>query len=149
LPVMAIARFERFFRIVADLDVDKNDVKRYSDFINQKIYDLLIIGQAHAKANARDIVEPWDLPITKGLQECMHDFRGIDEDVELQPILDELTARPPLDLALSEETERRLPEVVGGLSVAVARSFKIIDSNVKNPQSAQWESAFRLFNLLL
>jgi Domain of unknown function (DUF1931) len=36
------------------------------DFGNDVIYDLLIMGQATARANARDIIEPGDLPITKG-----------------------------------------------------------------------------------
>ena len=76
MPVMSIAKFERFFRAAAGLDVDKNDLKRYSGFVNDKVYDLLLIGQATAKANNRDILEPWDLPVTKGLQESMHRFRG-------------------------------------------------------------------------
>src|ERR1700736_5787476 len=111
--VMSVAKFERFFRIAAGLDVDKQDLKRYSDFINQKIYDLLIRAQATAKANGRVFIEPFDLPITKGLQECIHEFKKIDEETELQPILDHLTARPPLDLAYGEDTESRLPLVVG------------------------------------
>jgi hypothetical protein len=52
----------------------KGDLKRYSDFVNQKTYDLLIRGKAAAKANDRDIVDPCDLPITKGLQERIHEF---------------------------------------------------------------------------
>jgi hypothetical protein len=42
MPVMSVARFERFFRIAAGLDVDKKDLKRYSDFVNQKTHDLLM-----------------------------------------------------------------------------------------------------------
>ena len=34
MTVMSIARFERFFRAAAGLDVDKNDRKRYSDFVD-------------------------------------------------------------------------------------------------------------------
>ena len=34
--VMGVAKFERFFRTAAGLDVDKQDLKRYSDFINRK-----------------------------------------------------------------------------------------------------------------
>ena len=49
--VMSVAKFERFFRIAAGLDVDKQDLKRYSDFINQKVYDLLLRAEAAAKAN--------------------------------------------------------------------------------------------------
>jgi thioredoxin reductase (NADPH) len=39
--VMSVAKFERFLRIAAWLNVDKQDLKRYSDFINRKVYDLL------------------------------------------------------------------------------------------------------------
>jgi hypothetical protein len=147
--VMSVAKFERFFRIAAGLDVDKQDLKRYSDFINQKIYDLLLRGEAVAKANGRVIIEPFDLPITKGLQESIHEFRKIDEEIELQPILDQLTARPPLDFAYSDETESRFPEVAGGLSVVLARTFKIIDGHLKNPQTEHWQRCFRVFDLLL
>ena len=69
MPVVGVAKFERFFRRAAELDVDKDDLKRYSDFANRKLYDVLLIGQATAAANGRDIVAPHDLPVTKGLQE--------------------------------------------------------------------------------
>ena len=147
--VMSVAKFERFFRIAAGLDVDKQDLKRYSDFINQKVYDLLLRGEATARANGRLIIEPFDLPITKGLQESIHAFKSIDEQIELRPILEQLTTRPPLDLAYGEDTEARLPEVVGGLSVALARAFKIIDSDLKNPQTEHWQRCFRIFDLLM
>jgi hypothetical protein len=147
--VMAVARFERFFRLAAGLDVDKQDLKRYSDFINRKIYDLLVRGVAAAKANGRDIIEPFDLPITKGLQECIHAFREIDEEIELRPILDRLAARPPLELAYSDETEVRLPAIAGGLSVTLARSFKVIDPHQKHPHGEQWDRAVQLFDIVL
>ena len=147
--VMGVAKFERLFRTAAGLDVDKQDLKRYSDFINHKIYDLLIRGEAAAKANGRDIIQPFDLPITKGLQETIHAFREIDESIELKPILDQITARPPLDLAISVETEARLPAIAGGLSIALARTFKIIDPDLKNPQTLHWQRCFEIFDLLL
>jgi len=149
MQVMSVPKFERFFRVTAGLDIDKTDLKRFSDFINRKIYDLLLRAQAAAKANGRDVIEPFDLPTTKGLQECLHEFRKLDEEIELEPILDHLMARPPLELAYSVETEARLPEVAGGLSVALARTFRIIDPNLKNPQSEHWERSFRIFDLLL
>ena len=149
MPVIHIAKFERFFRVAASLDIDKNDLKRYSDFVNQKTYDLLLRGQATAKANGRDIIEPFDLPITKGLQESIHDFRDIDEEIELQPILAYMTTQPQLDLTYSVETEAQLPGIVGGLSMALARTFKIIDPDLKNPQTIHWERAFSIFDLLL
>ena len=69
MPVMGFTKFERFFRAAGGVSVDRDDVKRYLNFVNDAIYDLLIIGQATAKANVRDVIEPWDLPITTGLQE--------------------------------------------------------------------------------
>jgi hypothetical protein len=149
MHLMSIAKFERFFRVAAGLDIDKNDLKRYSDFVNRKIYDLFIRGQATAKANGRDIIEPFDLPITEGLQESIHDFRDIDEEIELKPILDSMAAHTPLDLPYSEETEAQLPGIVDGLSVALARTFKIINPALKNPQTMHWERAFSIFDLLL
>src|ERR1700733_3423936 len=92
VAVMAVAKFERFFRSAAGLDVDKADLKRYSEFVNEKLYDLLLRGEATAKANGRDIIEPIDLPITKGLQECIHEFIRLDEAIDLKPILDRLLA---------------------------------------------------------
>ncbi|MEA2730109.1 MAG: hypothetical protein QOF70_4584, partial [Acetobacteraceae bacterium] len=59
-------------------------LKRYSDFVNHKIYDLLLRGEAAAKANGRDIIDPKDLPITKGLQECIHAFTKLDGEIELK-----------------------------------------------------------------
>jgi hypothetical protein len=149
MQVMNIPTFERFFRVVASLDVDKDDVKRHGDFVNHKIADLLVRGEANAKANSRDVIEPWDLPITKGLQERIDEFERLDDDVELEPVLEKLTASPQLDLSLSDETEARLPAVAGGMSVALARAFRLLDPDVKNPQTTHWERAFRVFDLLL
>jgi hypothetical protein len=149
MALMSIDKFERFFRAAGSLDIDKEDLRRYEEFINHKVYDLLLRGQAAAKANGRDLIEPFDLPVTKGLQESMHAFKSINEDIELAPILDQLTKLPPLDLDYTDDTRARLPEIVGGLSVALARSFKILDPDVKNPMSEHWDRAFRIFDLLM
>src|ERR1700676_1538404 len=133
---MNVSKFERFFRVAGGLDVDKTDLKRYSDFVHRKAYDLLLMSQVAAKFNLRDVIEFWDLPITKGLQESIHGFTKLDEQIELEPILEGLTQLPPLDLEYGEETRLRLPSVYGGLSVALARSFKIVDPHLKSPRSA-------------
>jgi Domain of unknown function (DUF1931) len=146
---IGVSNFERFFRTGASLDVDKDDLRRYEDFVNRKVRDLLLIGQATAKANRRNVIEPWDLPITKGLQESFHEFERMDEEVELRPILEQLTALPPQELAYSEETVARLPGLVGGLSLALARTLKILDPKLKNPQTEHWERAFGVFDLLV
>jgi hypothetical protein len=149
MPIFGVAKFERFFRVAAGLEVDKQDLRRYNDFISRKLLDLLIRGEAAAKANGRDIIEPHDLPITKGLQESIHAFKKIDQETELKPVLDRLVFQPPLDLDLSYETEGHLPVVAGGLSVALARSFIIIDPDLKNPATEHWERSFRIFDLLV
>ena len=147
--LMAVPRFERFFRLAAGLDVDKDDLKRFSDFVFDETYDLLLMGRVAAKSNGRDVIELYDLPITKGLQERMREFEKLDEQLELAPILAGLTARPQLDVSIGDETEARLPEVAGGLGVALARSFRLLDPHVKNPQTTHWERAFQLFDVLL
>ncbi len=144
-----IPKFERFFRTVASLDVDHNDVKRYNDFINTRINDLLVRAEAIARANSRDVIEPHDLPIGKGLQERIQEFQRLDEDIQLEPILDHITSIPTLDLSTSVETDEFLPDVAGGLSVALARSFTLIDTTLRNPSSVHWERAFSLFNLII
>jgi hypothetical protein len=149
LTVKGIPKLERLFRLAAQLDVDKSDLQRYADFVNQKINDLLLRGGAAAKANGRDIIQPYDLPITKGLQECVHEFKRINAEIDLQSVLDYLAARPPLDLAYSDETEAELPRIFGGVSVGLAKTFKIIEPDLKNPQTKHWEQAMGIFNLLL
>jgi hypothetical protein len=149
MELFGIARFERLFRLAASIDIDKDDLRRFDDFINDKLYDLLLRGVANAKANGRDIIEPHDLPITKGLQESIHDYQALEEEVSLEAILEQLTRRPPLDLTYSDETSERLPQVAGGLGVALARSFPILDPEVKNPQTKHWDQARGIFDLLL
>lgn len=149
VPVMTVSKFERFFRAAAGLDVDKKDLKRYSDFVNQKTYDLLLRGKAAATDNGRDIIQPSDLPVTKGLQESMHEFRKLDEAIELTSILEYIAELPPLNMTYSTDTEAELPRVVGGLSVALARSFTVLDPKLKNPQTRHWQQVFRIFDLLL
>lgn len=149
MELFGIATFERFFREAAGLDVDKDDLRRFDDFVNDRVYDLLLRGVANAKANGRDVIEPQDLPITKGLQESVQAFESIDEELSLDAILQQLTRRPPLDLAYSDETSERLSRIAGGIGVALARTIRILDEKVKNPQTRHWEQAGRVFDVLL
>jgi hypothetical protein len=74
---------------------------------------VILIVQASTRADNRDIVEPWDLLIGTGLQECIHAFRALDGEIESQPCRTGLTAHPVVDLAASEETRDRLPLWLG------------------------------------
>jgi hypothetical protein len=60
-----------------------------------------------------------------------------------------MAARPPLDLALSTEAEARLPLLYGGITVALAKTFKIVDAEMKAVHRREWERAFALFRLLI
>ncbi len=149
MEVFGIARFERFFRQAAGIDIDKSDVRRFDDLVNDRIYALLLRAVAIAKANGRDVVQRQDIPITKGIQEAMHAFRALDQDVELDPILEQLTRRPPLDLVYSDETKDELPHLAGGLGLALARTFPILDEDLETLQPRHWDRAGRVFDVLL
>ena len=64
--VQGTHQIEHFFRAAAGLEIDKEDIRRYYDFIDTKIVDLLLVAQHAAKANGRVAVELRDLPIAKG-----------------------------------------------------------------------------------
>jgi hypothetical protein len=148
LTISGIPRFQRFFRTAAGLHVDKDDLKRYTDFVNRKLYDLVLMAEATAEANQRDVVQPEDLPITKGLQQSIHEFEKLDIELEVVPMLEQVEALPPLDMALAEATTAHLSIVAGGLSLALARTIRIIDPGLKAPHADDWERAFRIFDLL-
>jgi hypothetical protein len=146
--VEGIQQIERFFR-TAGLEVEKEDIKRYYDFVENRVADLLLAAEHAAKANDRIRVEPWDLPITNGLQQNIQAFEKLDVDIGLEPILARAVPEPQIDLGYSDETEARLPTIAGGLSLALARCFKIIDPQIKHPSPEQWERAFQIFDLLV
>ncbi len=147
--IFGVAQFERLFRKAASLDVDKNDLRRLSEFISRKLADMLIVARAAAKQNGRDVIFFYDLPIGKGLQETIHEFKTLNEELELSPILAELATVPYFDVDLSAEVEERLPELVGALVVVLARTMKTIDPALKNPQTKHWDQAEQIFSLLL
>ncbi len=150
MAVTGIARLEHFFRLVAGLDIDKEDIRRLGTFIERKIDDLLLMGLANAKANDRDVLMLHDLPIGKGLQECIQIFARMEKEVDdLGPIFTTLARAPQIDLAYGEGVEGKLSRVAGGLSVALAKSFKTVWPSLRNPRTAHWETAFRLFDLVL
>jgi Domain of unknown function (DUF1931) len=148
VTISGIPRFQQFFRTAAGLHVDKDDLKRYTDFLNRKVYDLVLMAEATAEANQRDVVQPEDLPITKGLQQLIHEFEKLDIEPEVVPLLERLEGLPPLDLELADLTTDRLSLVGGGLSLALARTIRIIDPGLKAPHADDWERAFRIFDLL-
>lgn len=149
MPVSGAKRIKELFHAAAGLNIANNDVKRYEDFVDEKLYDLLLMAVVSARANGRDILQPSDLPLTKGLQERMREFEKLAQEIPVEAVLDQLARHPPLDAAASDEVEARLPAIVGGLSVALAQCFVILKPHSKNPASSEWSQAIDLFNLLL
>lgn len=147
--LMQVAEFEKLFRQAASLDVDKNDLKRLSDFLRDRLYDLLVVAERNAKYNGRDVVLEPDLPLTKGLQENLQAFRQMDTQLALTPVLESMAALPPLDLEVAEEVRALLPALAGALVVAYAKVLKELDPGLKNPEPLHHERAERIFRLLL
>jgi hypothetical protein len=144
-----IPELKRFFRSAGRVDVDKDDLRRFRTFVDEKVDDIAIAGRNSASWNGRDIIAPQDLPITKGLQEQMREFDKLDEADEVRELLRDTMRRPPADMTFGEETEDVLTEVFGGISIALARSFRIVDPEVTNPSTRHWDHAFELFRMLL
>jgi hypothetical protein len=140
--------FERFFRSVGNITIDKNDVRRFRQFVDTQIDDIAVAARNSAKWNGRDVIVAQDLPITKGLQERMREFDKLEEADQIREVLRQVVRRPPADVTFDEETEQLLPEVFGGLSVALARSFRVIDPTVSNPSTRHWDRVFTLFALM-
>ncbi len=147
--VMGVAQFEKLFRHAAGLDIDKSDLKRLDDFINNELHGLLLMAQRLAKMNGRDVITEADVPLTKGLQESMHQFRELNEEVPVAGILERLAKLPPMDLAIGEDVEKMLPELAGGMTISLAKVFKIIDPDMKNPQTEHWEKVERIYEILV
>ena len=80
-----------------------------------------------------------------GFTKSVHAFERLEEEIELRPILESLAARPPLDAALADDTQARLRLLFGGISVALARTFKLIDAELKAVHTEEWERTFSLF----
>ena len=140
--------FERFFRSVASINIDKNDMRRFREFVDEQIDDIAVAGRNSAKWNGRDVIVAQDLPIPKGVQERMREFDKLDEAEEIRELLRQVVRRPPGDITFAEDTEQLLPELFGGLGIALARSFRVVDATVSNPSAEHWNRVFTLFRLM-
>jgi hypothetical protein len=140
---------KELLRRSASVDIDKSDMKRLSDLIGGKLYDLLVIGVRNASYNNRDVIMEPDLPLTKAFLERMQDFKRYDEQIGLKEILEQLAGYPPLERALSTDVEAMLPAVAGTLAMLAGKTMKVIEPNVKNPDDAMWDKVFTLMDVLL
>ncbi len=149
MSLIGVSKFEAFFRKAGSLDIDKSDVRRIYDFTNEVIYRLLTVGMKNASLNNRDVLWYTDLPITEGLEAQIQEFRELDEELDLDGILEAITKMPPLKLAIGEDIEQELPNIAGGLLMALIKTFKTMEPHLKNPQTTHWEKAKAIFETLL
>ena len=140
--------FERFFRSVASIKIDGNDVRRFREFVDEQIDEIVIAGRNSAKWNGRDVIVAQDLPITKGVQERMREFGKVEEAEEIRELLGQVVRQPPGDVAFAEDASRLLPELFGGLSIALARLFRVVDPTLSNPSTEHWNRVFTIFRLV-
>jgi hypothetical protein len=71
----------------------------------------------------------------------MREFAKLDEAEEVRDLLRQVVRRPPADVTFSEDTEQMLLELSGGLSIALARSFRLIDPTLVSPSTQHWDRA--------
>ncbi len=147
--IMGVKQLQNLFKLAAGLHIDKSDAKRTSDFINVKLRDLLILGQTNASANGRDIIELHDIPLTNGFRKAMQEFSEMDERLSVSEILEQQAKLPPLKMALSAELEEKLPELAGAITVSLAKVFKVVNPEVKNPGGEEWEQVEQIYEILL
>jgi hypothetical protein len=131
------------------LRVDRRDLKRHNDFIHEQLYDLLLMAQATALANGRKVVVLQDLPVTRGLADSMAAATGIGGRIDLAPIVDRLATYPMLELPVDRQAQALLPTVVGGLSLALARTLAAVTPAGRTPEAEHWDHAFHLVDLLV
>ena len=85
MSVIYISRLERFFRIAAELEFDKEDLRRHTEFVHRKTHDLLLRAEATANANGRDVIEAIDLPAPRLRRERPGKFAADRGRTQLRP----------------------------------------------------------------
>jgi hypothetical protein len=80
---MGITLFERFFHPAAGIKVDRNDLRRFREFVDEQIDSIAIAGRDAAKWNGRDVIEPQDLPIRR--PKARRHNTGTPVDTTLEP----------------------------------------------------------------
>ena len=149
MAVIGVTKLEALFRDAASLDIKKGHAKDITDIVEAKLLDMLIAAERNANMNGRDVIMESDLPITKGLQESIIQFKKLENELELKDILEYLTTVPPLKYPLSADLEAKLPEVTGALLYVLAKIIKIVDGNDRAVDHKSINKAKEIMDLTL
>ncbi len=149
MAVVGFTKLEILFRKSASLDIKKENAKEIIDFVGKKVYDLLLASELSASMNNRDVIWESDLPITKGLQEAIIEFRKLEEELPIEDILEQLTHYPILKYELSSEVEAKLPEITGTMFVVMAKIMKHINQDSRQVTAELIEKSKDILDLTL
>jgi len=147
--IFGAQRLEQLVWRVSELELDKSDLERLSDLASEKLHDLLLSGVRHASYNNRDLIMEPDLPLTKGLRESMQDFQLYEEELEIEPVLEELATYPQMERKPSQEVIDMLPDLVGTLIMVTAQLMTIVDPGISNPDAETWDRVTETMELLI
>jgi hypothetical protein len=148
MAVVGFTKLQEIFRKGASLDIHKGHAKEITDIVEQKLYDMLLVGQKNAKYNARDVVWLADMPITKGFEETMDTFKKLEEEVDAKDVTQMLASYPPV-IALETELEAKLPEIAGALLLTLAKTMKAIDPADKAVDHELINKAHKVLNITM
>ncbi len=149
MKVEGAYKIEQIFKKGANLQLAKNKVAEVEEKVEQKLYDLLVVANANAGFNNRDIIWYSDMPLTKAMKESMQRFAALEEALELQPILDRLAIHPPLGRDMEAELEKKLPEIVGTLIYSMANIAKEFSTDDKTVSEEELHKAFRVMDMTI
>lgn len=134
---------------MSGLRFDRNDLDRLTDLVDEKLYDLLLVGVRNASYNGRDLIMEPDLPLTRGLRDSMEDFALYKERVDVEPILEQLATHPLLEREPSQEVTDLLPELFGTLMMVTVELMPTVDPGVDNPDDDTWGRVRETMDLLI
>ncbi len=146
--VVGFKKLEAVFRKAAGIDLDKSKADKIIDIVEKKFHDLLLVAVEKAGYNGRDIIMESDMPLTKGFEESIREFKKLEEEVDIQDILAFLEKIPPLKYPISAELEAKLPEYIGALMLIIARVLKEIGAD-RRPSSEDIKKTEKILDLTL
>lgn len=151
--IVGYSRLEGLYRMFLGLDLDKSKAELIIELSSKKLEDLFRVGLERAYIRGSDVVEYYDLPITKGLQETIEWYRRErerlqDPRLELGPIVDYLVSRVK-GLAIGETVRDNLQDLTAAVLLLIGMVIKLVDPGTRKPSKEAIERAARILDLTL
>ncbi|WP_457593829.1 DUF1931 family protein [Hydrogenimonas sp.] len=142
-------KIEALFKKAAGLKLAKSKVKEIEEAIDRKLYEMLTVAEESAGYNARDVIWLSDMPLTNAMKRSMREFAGLEEALDLDPVLERLAVHPPLKYEMEVALEKRLPEIAGTLIYILAKIVREFSPKDNSVSEAELKQAFRVLDLLV